>query len=223
MTSTAGVRFAASSAGRLNNWKTATAAVQPSGEFRRDLPAVRRRLRCFIFRCSQERVAAGRLRSLPAGLAGIEALLRDMAASVGSDPVPTPVSARHTGGSMVPGQKYRVLGCEGGSCNNAGAALVWGHLRNEQKRLNLRTTGAGMMSAKTSCLGPCNLAPVVQVLPDGTYYGGVDEAGIDRIVGEHIMKGSVVAALAYAPLDFKESHWLSTGHPTGQQCRAHRR
>lgn len=104
----------------------------------------------------------------PARLAGIDALLQDMAASVGSDPVSTPASARHTVGSLVPAQRYRVLVCHGGPCNNAGAALVWGRLRSDQKRLKLRTTGEGVMSAKTSCLGPCNLAPVVQVFPDGT-------------------------------------------------------
>lgn len=140
----------------------------------------------------------------PAALTGMDALLRDMAASVPSDPVPTPASALHTVGSLLPTQKYRVLVCQGGPCNNAGAALVWGHLRNEQKRLNLRTSGEGTMSAKTSCLGPCNLAPVVQVFPEGTYYGGVDEAGVDRIVREHLLGGQVVDALAYAPLPVKQ-------------------
>lgn len=140
----------------------------------------------------------------PAALAGMDALLRDMAASAASDPVPTPISALHTVGSLIPAQKYRVLVCQGGPCNNAGAALVWGHLRNEQKRLNLRTNGEGTMSARTSCLGPCNLAPVVQVFPEGTYYGGVDEAGVDRIVSEHLLGGRVVGALAYAPMAVKQ-------------------
>lgn len=101
-------------------------------------------------------------------------------------------------GSVIPPQKRRVLVCQGGPCNQAGAALVWGHLRNEQKRLDLRTTGDGMMSARTSCLGPCNLAPVVQVFPEGTWYGGVDEAGVDRIVSEHLLQGRPVLELAYA-------------------------
>lgn len=140
----------------------------------------------------------------PAGLAGMDALLRDMATSTPSEPVPTPASALHTVGSLVPSQKYRVLVCQGGPCNNAGAALVWGHLRNEQKRLNLRSAGEGTMSAKTSCLGPCNLAPVVQVFPEGTWYGGVDERGVDRIVGEHLLQGRVVAELAYAPTGVRQ-------------------
>ena len=107
-------------------------------------------------------------------------------------------------GSIVPAQKRRVLVCMGGPCNAAGAAPIWGHLRNEQKRLSLRTAGDGMMSAKTSCLGPCSLAPVLQVWPEGTLYGGVDEAGVDAIVQEHLLGGRIVEALAYHPTGAKQ-------------------
>jgi len=107
-------------------------------------------------------------------------------------------------GSIVPAQKRRVLVCMGGPCNAVGAALIWGHLRNEQKRLGLRTAGEGAMSAKTSCLGPCSLAPVVQVWPEGTLYGGVDETGIDRIVQSHLLNGEPVADLVYGPTGAKQ-------------------
>ena len=107
-------------------------------------------------------------------------------------------------GSMVPAQKRRVLVCMGGPCNAAGAGVVWGHLRNEQKRLALRTTGDGTMSAKTSCLGPCSLAPVLQVWPEGTLYGGVDEAGVDRIIDRHLLGGEIVEDLAYLPTGSKQ-------------------
>ena len=112
-------------------------------------------------------------------------------------------------GSIVPAQKRRVLVCLGAPCIRAGAEVVWGHLRNEQKRLGLRNMGEGrgegMMSARTSCLGPCNLAPVVQVWPEGTTYGGVDEAGIDRMVGQHLLKGEIVEDLAYQPTGAKQT------------------
>lgn len=108
-------------------------------------------------------------------------------------------------GSIVPAQNRRVLVCLGAPCIRAGAETVWGHLRNEQKRLGLRTAGEGMMSARTSCLGPCNLAPVVQVWPEGTLYGGVDEGGVDRIVGQHLLKGEIVEDLAYRPTGAKQT------------------
>lgn len=107
-------------------------------------------------------------------------------------------------GSLVPDQKRRVLVCQGGPCNAAGADALWCHLRNEQQRLKLRTTGDGTMTAKSTCLGPCNLAPVMQVFPEGTYYGGVTESAIDRIIAEHLLGGSVVDDFAYQPTGRKQ-------------------
>lgn len=121
-----------------------------------------------------------------------------------ADEIETGQGAVVVAGSVIPPQKRRVLVCQGGPCNHAGAALVWGHLRNEQKRLDLRTTGEGMMSARTSCLGPCHLAPVVLVFPEGTWYGGVDETGVDRIIAGHLLQGQPVAALSYPVIPEKQ-------------------
>lgn len=109
-----------------------------------------------------------------------------------------------TEGSIVPAQKRRVLVCMDGPCHAAGAAVIWGHLRNEQNRLALRTTGEGAMTSKTTCLGPCSLAPVLQIWPEGTIYGGIDEAGVDAIVGSHLLHGEIVERLAYAPTGAKQ-------------------
>jgi (2Fe-2S) ferredoxin len=115
-----------------------------------------------------------------------------------------PDSLKTAEGSLVPGQKRRVLVCMGGPCNAAGAETLWGHLRNEQDRLKLRIAGGGTMSAKSSCLGPCNLAPVLQVWPEGTYYGGVDEKAIDRIIDDHLLGGKPVDDLSYEPTGQKQ-------------------
>lgn len=106
--------------------------------------------------------------------------------------------------SLVPAQKRRVLVCNGPSCNSAGADAIWGHLRNEQERRKLRIAGDGTMTAKSTCLGPCSLAPVMQVFPEGTYYGGVTEAAVDRIVEEHLLGGEVVEDFAYRPTGRKQ-------------------
>lgn len=147
---------------------------------------------------------AVRMAPAPADAAAIDGLLGELMEAARSAPVladaPKPVPQ----GSVVPAQRRRVLVCQGGPCNDAGAAVIWGHLRNEQKRLELRTRGEGVMSCKSSCLGPCTLAPVLQVFPEGTYYGGVDEAGIDRIVAGHLQGGAVVEALAYLPLPARQ-------------------
>jgi (2Fe-2S) ferredoxin len=119
-------------------------------------------------------------------------------------PAPQNVRAA-TEGSVVSDRKYRVLVCQGGPCNQAGAAVLWGHLRNAQASLKLADAGDGMRSAKTSCLGPCALAPVLQVYPDGVFYGGVDEQGIDRIIHEHLENGRIVEDLAYRPAEGKQT------------------
>ena len=147
-----------------------------------------------------------RLGPPPSRCASARALLAEMIEGAAAAPsvLSKPIVQFTTEGSVIPSQKYRVLVCQGGPCNNAGAGVIWGHLRNEQQRLNLRTQGDDMMSACASCLGPCALAPVVQVFPEATYYGGVNEAGIDRILGDHIGRGSIVTDLAYAPMAEKQ-------------------
>lgn len=145
-----------------------------------------------------------RIASAPGTAKAIDPLLAELIAAGVDAPVSVNSEKTAPEGSVVPPQLRRVLMCQGAPCNNAGAAVVWGHLRNEQKRLNLRTTGDGVMTAKATCLGPCNLAPVLQVFPEGTYYGGVNEAGIDKIIAEHLLGGRVVTELAYAPLPGKQ-------------------
>jgi len=112
-------------------------------------------------------------------------------------------------GSVVPAQSRRVLICHGAPCHNAGAAVIWGHFRNEAQRLDLRNS-ADLMSAKTSCLGPCALAPVMQVFPSGTYYGGLDEAAVDRVIAEDLLGGEVVEEHAY-PATGKKQRLRSAG------------
>ncbi|MGE6786626.1 (2Fe-2S) ferredoxin domain-containing protein [Ensifer adhaerens] len=116
----------------------------------------------------------------------------------------TPAGRAPIEGSLVPAQKRRVLVCQGGPCNSAGADAIWGHLRNQQERQKLRVAGDGTMTAKSTCLGPCNLAPVLQVFPEGTYYGGVTEEAVDRIIAEHLLGGTVVEDLAYHPTGRKQ-------------------
>ena len=127
-------------------------------------------------------------------------LINGAKASLPIAPAPSLVAE----GSTVPPQKRRVLVCEGPTCNAAGADSIWGHLRNVQERRKLRLVGDGTMTAKATCLGPCNLAPVLQVFPEGTYYGGVTEDAVDRIAEEHLLGGRVVEDFAYQPTGRKQ-------------------
>ena len=133
-----------------------------------------------------------------------EALLVSLVRGAAAEPPVEPASDALPEASLVPAQRYRVLVCNGPSCNSAGADAVWGHLRNEQERRKLRISGGGTMTAKTTCLGPCALAPVMQVFPEGTWYGGVTEAAVDRIVEEHLLGGTAVEDFTYRPAGGKQ-------------------
>lgn len=127
---------------------------------------------------------------------------RLVAAAVAAHPMP--VETPKPEGSLVPAQHHRVLLCAGGPCTQAGALMLWQHLRARQDEWKLRQAGAGMMSCRTTCLGPCALAPVMQVWPDGTTYGGLDEADVDAVLREHVLGGQPVEALRYAPTGRKQ-------------------
>ncbi len=146
-----------------------------------------------------------RLAPPPASLASFQPVVADLVAAARREPALAPPAKEAPESTLVPAQKRRVLVCLGGPCNNAGATTVWNHFRRQQDVQKLRTEGEGVMSCKTSCLGPCELAPVVQVYPEGTYYGGVDEAGLDRIIAEHILAGRIVEDLAYVPNGRKQT------------------
>lgn len=93
----------------------------------------------------------------------------------------------------------RLLVCRSGPCNAAGAAGLWKHLSDEHERLNLASTAPALMFTRSSCLGPCKLAPVVQVYPEGVYYCAIDNLTLDRVLDEHLLGGQVVDELAYRP------------------------
>ncbi|MCG6115418.1 MAG: NAD(P)H-dependent oxidoreductase subunit E [Mesorhizobium sp.] len=140
----------------------------------------------------------------PADSPVLDLLLGSLIGDGNIEPIPTPERPLPPEGSLVPAQKRRVLLCAGRACNEAGADAIWGHLRNVQERRKLRVTGEGVMTAKSTCLGPCSLAPVMQVFPEGTYYGGVTEAAIDAIVEQHLLSGSIVEAFSYHPTGRKQ-------------------
>ena len=132
----------------------------------------------------------------PAATRALRGVLEEMVgAAMAAAPIALPAKSVAEG-CVIPAQKRRALMCQDYPCNNAGAATLWEQLR--------RAETDEVACARTSCLGPCSLAPVVQVFPEATYYCGVDEAGLDRIVASHLIGGKIVEALAYAPTGKKQ-------------------
>jgi (2Fe-2S) ferredoxin len=54
---------------------------------------------------------------------------------------------------------------------------------------------ATVQPIQTSCLGRCNLGPVMLVEPGHFMYVAVDQQAIDRIINEHIIGGEPVTDL----------------------------
>jgi (2Fe-2S) ferredoxin len=81
----------------------------------------------------------------------------------------------------------RVLVCRGANCVARGALGVWQRLKRETSRLEERGLLGRTRLTATSCLGPCENAPVVQVYPGGRCFGGPDSARLVHAVCEHLL------------------------------------
>jgi (2Fe-2S) ferredoxin len=92
----------------------------------------------------------------------------------------------------------RAAGHPRGSCMQRGADDVFNELREAQGRhdlTNVKVVYAGCMEA-------CTSGPVVAVMPDDVWYGGVTASDCEAIVVEHCMNGRPVDMLRLAPEDF---------------------
>lgn len=103
------------------------------------------------------------------------------------------------GWSKIPDHRYHIFWCRGPRCTALGADRLAHHLREQLKAHKLLQDDRVLM-AQSGCLYPCNLGPVLVVYPDGVWYGGLDEAIIDRIVEEHFCAHQIVQeAVIYGP------------------------
>lgn len=48
---------------------------------------------------------------------------------------------------------------------------------------------------RSGCLDACSKGPAMVVYPEGTYYGKVTPADVERIVNEHFIEGNIIQEL----------------------------
>ena len=99
--------------------------------------------------------------------------------------------------SVIPPHTYHVLFCQGLRCTAAGAAELGAHLRKRLKDAGLDSGPRHVLAARTGCLYPCNPGPVMVVYPEGTWYCGLDEDTVSRVVDRHFLDGETVSAHAF--------------------------
>ena len=107
--------------------------------------------------------------------------------------------------SVIPPHTYHVLFCQGPRCTAAGAAELGAHIRKRLKDTGLDSGARQVLAARTGCLYPCNLGPVMVVYPEGTWYCGLDAEVISRIVDRHFLNGETVSAHAFHPSPERQS------------------
>jgi (2Fe-2S) ferredoxin len=96
--------------------------------------------------------------------------------------------------------KYHVFFCtnqrEDGSacCGDHNAQAMRDHAKQRVKALGLSGPGKCRINS-AGCMDRCSEGPVIAIYPEAVWYTYVDQADIDEIIDEHLVKGRVVKRL----------------------------
>lgn len=75
------------------------------------------------------------------------------------------------------------------SCVNAGTQDLFNHINQTLMQKGLM---GPVQAIRTSCLGRCQMGPVMLVEPGHYMYAGLDKEKINKIIDEHILGGKPV-------------------------------
>ncbi len=101
---------------------------------------------------------------------------------------------------MSPYYRYHVFFCtnqreDGGACcGDHDAQAVRDYAKSRIKALGLNGPGQCRINS-AGCMDRCGEGPVIAVYPEGVWYTYVDQADIDEIIDEHLVKGRIVERL----------------------------
>ncbi len=107
--------------------------------------------------------------------------------------------------SVIPSHNHHVLFCNGPRCAASGAAELGASFRNRLKDAGLDVGPRHVLVARTGCLYPCNLGPVMVVYPEGIWYCGLDESVLSQIVEQHFQKSEPASSHALKPSSVPQS------------------
>ena len=104
--------------------------------------------------------------------------------------------------SSVPDHQRVLLWCTGPRCAAKGALTLWPALSQAvQRNPVLRKQ---MLLMQTSCQFPCNHAPLMNVQPDGVWFGGLDADSLPQVLAQ-LAQGQTARAWQIHPARSSES------------------
>ncbi|MGH7356177.1 MAG: (2Fe-2S) ferredoxin domain-containing protein [Candidatus Rokuibacteriota bacterium] len=87
-------------------------------------------------------------------------------------------------------------------CTSGETCPTQGNVEQFVKYLRGEVARAGRQDVrvnKAGCFSQCGHGPMIVVYPDNVWYAGVQQSDLDEIVRSHILGGTPVERLVYAP------------------------
>ena len=96
----------------------------------------------------------------------------------------------------VGGYRRHIFLCIGPDCcTEEEGASAWAQLKSGVAALNRRDGDSHVARTKVGCLRICRQGPTAVVYPEGTWYAGLDPAGLERVIRDDLGAGQVVEDL----------------------------